>query len=78
MNVRRDMVFVQAQDDAERAHKLLLASGQEFGGLCVDGLSPEHIHEVLQRPGLGYRPDSEKVGKMERGHSLRVGLDGPG
>ena len=51
MNVRRAMVFVQVQDDAEPADKLLHASGQMFGGLRVDGLSPEHVGEVLQRQG---------------------------
>ena len=41
------MVSVQADDDAEDAHELLHPCGQEFSGLRVDGLSPEHVDKVV-------------------------------
>ena len=78
MNVGRGMVFVQAQDDAEPAHKLLLASGQEFGGLRVDGLSPEPVREALERGGAGPFLAAGDVQGQNADHSRGLGLGCPG
>jgi hypothetical protein len=57
------MGLVQSRDDTEPVDKLLLASGQKFGDLRVDGLSPEHVGKVLQRRDA--KPQLV-VGDMER------------